>query len=74
MQLKIKEEMYSNNCLKMQNDLHAIITWSMENDLHFNLKKCSFMTFIRSFTKISFNYVLAGNDLMKIIPPKVENL
>ena len=51
------------DCQMLQADLHAIFAWSIENDLHFNLEKCSFITFSRSSTTIQFNYTLAGTEL-----------
>jgi hypothetical protein len=43
-------------CLQVQNDLHNIFMWSKNNYLHFNINKCSVMTYSRRINVLTFNY------------------
>jgi ribonucleases P/MRP protein subunit RPP40 len=51
------------DCVKMQNDVDALIKWSDENGLKFNRSKCHVMTFSRKQNLQIYNYRL-GNDII----------
>lgn len=54
------------DCLKLQADLTALFSWSIQNDLPFNIKKCSFISFTRSSSFVAFEYNLDGTALQRV--------
>ena len=44
----------------------ALFQWSILNDLPFNIRKCSFISFTRSSTYLDFNYDIFGKILSRV--------
>lgn len=51
------------DCRKLQEDINAIIDWSIDSKLGFNFQKCSVMCFTRSQKTVYFNYKMKDTSL-----------
>ncbi|XP_069365629.1 uncharacterized protein [Maniola hyperantus] len=51
---------------RLQRDIDAVSKWSQENKLHFNVSKCSVMTFSRARAPRHHQYQLEGQTLRRV--------
>lgn len=55
---------HPSDCLKVQEDLNAIMSWSTDNDLMINANKCEFVSFHRGKRSFPYQYKL-GQDVIR---------
>ena len=55
-----------DDCVKLQNDLNNLISWSNAWMMNFNVKKCNVLSVSRSINQINFRYSIVGSDLERV--------
>lgn len=59
--LKIVREIRDvSDCYGLQEDIDRVVQWSLENKLHFNVSKCSSISFTRSRNPVHHPYAIDG--------------
>ena len=54
-----------NDCVKLQNDLNALMSWSRKWKMKFNVSKCKILTVTQRKSPIIFNYCMDNIKLLR---------
>lgn len=55
-----------DDCMKLQHDIDNVLLWSVDNRLFFNPSKCEMMSFTRSLSPVSHQYVIGGTPIVRV--------
>jgi hypothetical protein len=55
-----------SDCDSLQQDIDMVFEWSINNKLHFNVSKCSVLSFSRSRSPIHHLYRMSGEPLQRV--------
>lgn len=55
-----------SDCERLQEDIDRVVEWSNDNKLHFNVAKCSVMSFTRARTPLSYQYKVEDVPMQRV--------